>query len=139
MLTNLPEKADVRAKVKEAKAETETAAKVEVKGKRREKGVEAKAVGNDRNEDPPLLAKRISHPAGPTSQENVIKEIVVITGTLQSASTGRRANAPKTVAPSFTARSLIAGLLVRHLLQQPPRLKVKPRQNLNLIRKIKVL
>ena len=120
MLTNLLEKAEVRAKVKEAKTKTETAPKVEVKERIREKEVKAKAVGNDRNEGLALLAKRISHPAGPTSQENAIKELVVTTGTLQSASTGRRANAPKTVAPSFTVRNLITGLLVLHLLQPPP-------------------
>ena len=131
------QEAKVRAKVKEAK--TETAPKVKAKGKPRGQGVKAKAVGNGRNEDLPLLAKRISHLAVPTSQENVIKELVVTTGTLQFALTGRRANALKIVALSFTAKNQATRLLVLHLLQQTPRLKVKLRQSPSLIRKPKVL
>ena len=137
MLTNLLGKAGVRAKVKEAK--TETAPKVKVKGKPRGQEVKVEAAGNGRNEDLPLLANRISHPAVPTSRENAKKVLVAITGILQSASIGRRASAQKIVAPSFTAISLINGLLALHLLQQPLRLKVKPRQNLNLRRNPKVL
>ena len=137
MLTNLPEKAGVRAKVKGAK--TETAPKAKAKGKPRGQEVKVKAAGNGRNEDLPLQANRISHPAVPTSRENAKKVLIAITGILQSASIGRRASTQKIVAPSFTAKSQISELLALHLLQQPLRLKVKPRQNLNLRRNLKVL
>ena len=126
MLTNLREKAGAEAspRGKEAKAETEKASKVEEKAKAGEKGVKAKAVGNDRNEAPPLLAKRTSHPAGPTSQENARRALLATTGILLSAFTGRRANAPKMVAHSFTVTNLLTKLLALHHLQPTLRLKV---------------
>ena len=82
--------------------------RVKEKVRREEIDLDLQAVGNDRNEETPLLERKIDHLVEPTSQGPAPKETNATTGTQRFAFIGSRESAQKINVPSFTVKNLSA-------------------------------